>query len=65
MESKMTESNILELKDDLKNNVMMKINGTEIHRIQEYKIQREPLSKVTLELKISIDGKKSSIDIKN
>lgn len=65
MENAMSKPNILELEDDLNKNVTMKINGAEIHRIQECKIIREPLSKVTLELKISIDVDKSSIDIRN
>lgn len=65
MENTMSKPNILELEDDLSGNVTMKINGQEIHKIQECKITREPFSKVTLELKISIDVDKSSIDIRN
>lgn len=63
--STMAEPNKLELKDDLKSNVSMKINGADIHRIHKYEIIREPLSYITLKLEIPIDEKISSIEINN
>lgn len=65
METEKPKTNILELKDEIGKNTVLKINGAEIHRIQEYSLKREPFGSVSLELKISIDTEKSSIDIRN
>ena len=63
--SNMAEPNALELVDDLKENVSLKINGAEIHRILNYQLHRGPLSHLVLKLEIPIDESKSSIEIKN
>lgn len=51
--SNMAEPNALELVDDLKENVSLKINGAEIHRILNYQLHRGPLSHLVLKIAVS------------